>query len=103
MTDLGGIPVRWFPASWTLQERKQCKKFQAVIHDIPVDMMMATLWVDRKPNEFLMQSGASAFKIIQTSKGRRKLVGYFKNWETTLKALDSSPVTLSSDKELKWC
>ncbi|PKY49323.1 hypothetical protein RhiirA4_465267 [Rhizophagus irregularis] len=46
MTDLGGIPVRWFPASWTLQERKQCKKFQAVIHDIPEDMMMATLWVE---------------------------------------------------------
>ena len=21
-TDLGGIPVRWFPASWTLRERK---------------------------------------------------------------------------------
>ncbi|CAB4422561.1 unnamed protein product [Rhizophagus irregularis] len=50
-----------------------------------------------------MQSGASAFKIIQTSKGRRKLVGYFENWKTTLKALDSPPVTVSSDKELKWC
>ncbi|CAB4411336.1 unnamed protein product [Rhizophagus irregularis] len=57
---------------------------------------MATLWQDRKPCEFLMQSGASAFKIIQTSKGRRKLVGYFENWETTLKALDSPPVTLPS-------
>ncbi|CAB4438147.1 unnamed protein product [Rhizophagus irregularis] len=22
-TDLGGIPVRWFPARWTLKERKQ--------------------------------------------------------------------------------
>ena len=30
-TDLGGIPVRWFPASWTLRERKQREKFQAVI------------------------------------------------------------------------
>ncbi|PKK60646.1 hypothetical protein RhiirC2_793025 [Rhizophagus irregularis] len=28
-TDLKGIPVKWFPASWTLQERKQCEKFQA--------------------------------------------------------------------------
>ncbi|CAB4404637.1 unnamed protein product [Rhizophagus irregularis] len=63
---------------------------------------MATLWVDRKPCDFLMQSGANAFKVIQTSKGRRKLVGYFKNWETTLKALDSLPVTLPSGKELKW-
>ncbi|PKK58268.1 hypothetical protein RhiirC2_823458, partial [Rhizophagus irregularis] len=102
-TDLGGIPVRWFPASWTLRERKQREKFQAVIHDIPENMTMATLWMDRKPNEFLIRSGASAFKIIQTSKGKRKLVGYFKNWETTLKVLDSLPVTLPLGKELKWC
>ncbi|PKC50667.1 hypothetical protein RhiirA1_485651, partial [Rhizophagus irregularis] len=67
-TDLGGIPVRWFPASWTLRERKQCEKFQAVIHDIPVEMTMATLWADRKPQPFLMMCGVSAFKIIQTSK-----------------------------------
>ncbi|PKC51221.1 hypothetical protein RhiirA1_484245 [Rhizophagus irregularis] len=38
-----------------------------------------------------------------TFKGRRKLVGYFENWETTLKALDSPPVTLPLGKELKWC
>ncbi|PKY55802.1 hypothetical protein RhiirA4_475536 [Rhizophagus irregularis] len=37
--------------------------------------------------------GASAFKIIQTSKGRRKLMAYFENWETTLRALDTPPVT----------
>ncbi|GBC43676.2 hypothetical protein GLOIN_2v1871772 [Rhizophagus irregularis DAOM 181602=DAOM 197198] len=42
-TDLGGIPVRWFPASWTLRERKQREKLQAIIHDIPEDMTMATL------------------------------------------------------------
>ncbi|GET65441.1 hypothetical protein GLOIN_2v1641446 [Rhizophagus irregularis DAOM 181602=DAOM 197198] len=36
-------------------------------------MTMATLWMDRKPCEFLMKCGASSFKIIQTSKGRRKL------------------------------
>ncbi|PKC65556.1 hypothetical protein RhiirA1_460878 [Rhizophagus irregularis] len=71
--NLGGIPVRWFPASWTLRERKQRENI------------------------------TSAFKIIQTSKGRRKLVGYFENWETTLKALDSPPVTLPLGKELKWC
>ncbi|CAB4410482.1 unnamed protein product [Rhizophagus irregularis] len=101
-TDLGGIPVRWFPASWTLRERKQREKFQAVIHDIPEEMMMATLWSDHKPNTFLTSCGASAFKIIQTSKGKRKLVGYFENWEATLKALDIPQVFLGN-KELKWC
>ncbi|CAB4439622.1 unnamed protein product [Rhizophagus irregularis] len=85
-TDLGGIPVRWFPASWTLRE-----------------MTMATLWSNRKPCEFLVLSGAHASKIIQTSKGRRKLVAYFANWETTLMTLEAPPVTLPSGKELKWC
>ena len=65
--------------------------------------MMATLGTDRKLCEFLVQSSAHAFKIIQTSKGRRKLVAYFANWETTLKALDTSPVSSPSGKELKWC
>ncbi|GBC52217.2 hypothetical protein GLOIN_2v1773466 [Rhizophagus irregularis DAOM 181602=DAOM 197198] len=102
-TDLGGIPVRWFPASWTLRERKQREKFQAIIHDIPEDMTMATLWMDRKPCEFLMKCGASSFKIIQTSKGRRKLVAYFENWETTLRALDTPQFFVPDDKELKWC
>ncbi|EXX50306.1 hypothetical protein RirG_272080 [Rhizophagus irregularis DAOM 197198w] len=103
MTDLGGIPVRWFPASWTLRERKQREKFQAVIHDIPEEMTMAALWMDRKPCEFLMRCGASSFKIIQTSKGRRKLVAYFENWETTLRALDTPQFFVPDGKELKWC
>ncbi|CAB4425829.1 unnamed protein product [Rhizophagus irregularis] len=64
---------------------------------------MATLWTDRKPNDLLVQCGASAFKVIQTSKGKRKLVAYFENWETTLKALEAPPFALLSGKELKWC
>ncbi|CAB4425827.1 unnamed protein product [Rhizophagus irregularis] len=102
-TDLGGIPVRWFPASWTLRERKQREKFQAVIHNIPEDMTMATLWMDRKPCNFLMMCGASSFKIIKTSKGKRKLVAYFENWETTLKALDTPQPFVPEGAELKWC
>ncbi|PKC61568.1 hypothetical protein RhiirA1_466369 [Rhizophagus irregularis] len=75
MTDLGGIP----------------------------DMTMAALWSDHKLNPFLMQCSASTFKIIQTSKGRRKLVAYFENWETTLKVLNKLQFFLSDGKELKWC
>ncbi|CAB4404628.1 unnamed protein product [Rhizophagus irregularis] len=59
--------------------------------DIPEEMMMATLWKDHKPTTFL------------TSCGKRKLVGYFENWEATLKALDTPQVFLTLDKELKWC
>ncbi|RGB30605.1 hypothetical protein C1646_817817 [Rhizophagus diaphanus] len=57
-------------------------------------MTMATLWKDHKPTEFLTKCDASSFKLIQTSKGRRKHVGYFENWETTLRALDTPQVFL---------
>ncbi|GBC36945.1 hypothetical protein GLOIN_2v1871772 [Rhizophagus irregularis DAOM 181602=DAOM 197198] len=50
-----------------------------------------------------MKCGASSFKIIQTSKGRRKLVAYFENWETTLRALDTPQFFVPDGKELKWC
>ncbi|EXX73428.1 hypothetical protein RirG_060370 [Rhizophagus irregularis DAOM 197198w] len=66
-------------------------------------MMMATLWTDCKPGEFLMKCGASSFKVIQTSKGRRKLVAYFENWETILRALDTPQFFVPNGKELKWC
>ncbi|PKC52035.1 hypothetical protein RhiirA1_430271, partial [Rhizophagus irregularis] len=46
--------------------------------------------------------GASSFKIIQTSKRRRKLVAYFENWETTLRALDTPQFFVPDGKELKW-
>ncbi|GBC44366.2 hypothetical protein GLOIN_2v1790075 [Rhizophagus irregularis DAOM 181602=DAOM 197198] len=77
--------------------------FQAVIHDIPEDMMMATFWNDCKPQLFLQTCGASAFKIIQTSQGKRKLVGYFENWETTLKALDTPQVFLNDKAKFEYC
>ncbi|EXX63963.1 hypothetical protein RirG_147380 [Rhizophagus irregularis DAOM 197198w] len=50
-----------------------------------------------------MATFASVFKIIQTSKEKRKLIGYFENWKATLKALDKPQVFLTIGKELKWC
>ncbi|CAB4439651.1 unnamed protein product [Rhizophagus irregularis] len=71
-TDLGGIPVRWFPARWTLKERKQREKFQATIRKIPDSM-----------------TGLKSFKIIQTARGERKLIGYFEKWVDMRNALDN--------------
>ena len=69
-TDLGGIPVRWFPARWTLKERKQREKFQATIHKIPDSMTLATLWTSRHPHQFLSAiRGLKSFKIIQKQEG----------------------------------
>ncbi|PKY32057.1 hypothetical protein RhiirB3_531888 [Rhizophagus irregularis] len=64
---------------------------------------MATLWADHKPQLFLTTCGASAFKIIQTSKGKMKLVRYFENWEATLKALGTLQAFRKNSPELKWC
>ncbi|PKB94833.1 hypothetical protein RhiirA5_437948 [Rhizophagus irregularis] len=47
--------------------------------------------LDWKWNEWTQQD-ASTFKIIQTSKGKRKLV-----------ALNTPQVFLNTNKELKWC
>ncbi|PKY53230.1 hypothetical protein RhiirA4_471326 [Rhizophagus irregularis] len=40
---------------------------------------------------------------MATFKGKRKFVGYFENWEATLKALDTPQVFLTLDMKLKWC
>ncbi|GBB86939.1 hypothetical protein RclHR1_01340006 [Rhizophagus clarus] len=49
--NLEGIPVRWFPASWNLSERKQ------------------------------RENGIKAFKIVKEVDGSRKLIGYFDTWD----------------------
>ena len=93
-TDLGGIPVQWFPARWTLKERKQREKFQATIHKIPDSMTSAALWTDRHPHSFLSAiKGLKSFKIVQTARGEHKLIGYFKKWVDMREALD---------KQLTW-
>jgi hypothetical protein len=90
-TDLGDIPVRWFPAYWTLQDRKERKKYQAAIINIPESMTVTSLWMNRQPSQFLVNSGGKAFKIIQTGKGSRKLVVYYENWEALHTALNTKP------------
>ncbi|GBC32206.2 hypothetical protein GLOIN_2v1846149 [Rhizophagus irregularis DAOM 181602=DAOM 197198] len=85
-----GIPVQWFPARWTLKERKQREKFQATIRKIPDSMTVATLWKDHRPHSFLTAiNGLKSFKIVQTAKGDRKLIGYFEKWVDMRTALDN--------------
>ncbi|CAB4436722.1 unnamed protein product [Rhizophagus irregularis] len=100
-TDLGRIPVRWFPARWTLKERKQREKFQATIRKIPDSMTLAALWIDRLPHTFLSSvRGLKSFKIIQTARGERKLIGYFEKWVDMWNALDNQFVW--NHQNLSW-
>ncbi|PKY24559.1 hypothetical protein RhiirB3_439174 [Rhizophagus irregularis] len=82
----GGDPwgLDWKWNEWTQQDANPPDTFQ--------EMTIATLWNDRKLTAFLTLCGASTFKIIQTSKGKRKLV-----------ALNTPQVFLNTNKELKWC
>ncbi|GBC00052.1 hypothetical protein RclHR1_03720013 [Rhizophagus clarus] len=52
--NLGGIPVRWFSASWNLSERKQQEKFQAVMYNLPEDITDASLFPNGRSHQFLL-------------------------------------------------
>ncbi|GBB97134.1 hypothetical protein RclHR1_29200002 [Rhizophagus clarus] len=43
MAPLNALPVRWFPASWSLKERKERERYQVVIEQPPDDMNTTTL------------------------------------------------------------
>ncbi|GBB86726.1 hypothetical protein RclHR1_13110001 [Rhizophagus clarus] len=86
---LGDIPVRWFPASWNLSERKQREKFQAVITNIPADMTESTLFPNSTPSRFIAESGIKSFKVIKESLEQRKLIGYFATWDQASKCIST--------------
>ncbi|GBC00671.1 hypothetical protein RclHR1_39350001 [Rhizophagus clarus] len=79
--NLEGIPVRWFPASWNLSERKQREKFQTVVYNFPEDMTDASLFPNGRLHQFLLDSGIKSFKIVKEVDGSRKLIGYFDTWD----------------------
>ena len=79
--DLGKIPIRWFPISWSLKDRKEYERFQGVIEDLPPSFTTDLMWTDGHLHELLStQSGLKAFKIVQYEGNRRKLIGYFDSW-----------------------
>jgi hypothetical protein len=97
---LGGTLVRWFPASWSLSERKKRERFQAVIHNIPDSMTMASLMTNGSVSSLLSSVGARAFKIIQLADKSRKLVGYFDTWNAVQQARACTPSWC--DVKLEW-
>ncbi|RGB22537.1 hypothetical protein C1646_775921 [Rhizophagus diaphanus] len=66
------------------------------------DVTTHILWRDQKPTTYLCELGAKSFKIVQTGKGKRKLVGYFETWEAVRKVLDYHQVLSSEGIRLSW-
>ncbi|GBB84800.1 hypothetical protein RclHR1_11370005 [Rhizophagus clarus] len=78
---LSSLPVRWFPAAWSLSERKQREKFQAAITNIPANMTIESLFPEGTSGPFINKSNLQSFKIIQEQDGTRTLIGYFATWD----------------------
>ncbi|PKC04366.1 hypothetical protein RhiirA5_379433 [Rhizophagus irregularis] len=85
----GEMPVQWFPAFWTLKQRKECKRFQVVVMDIPKSVTNNIVYNAENPTQSMLSQldGALAFRIIQ-DRGHRKLIVYFDTWASLDKALN---------------
>ncbi|GBB98933.1 hypothetical protein RclHR1_33690002 [Rhizophagus clarus] len=90
-----------FPASWNLSERKQREKFQAVVYNIPDDMMDASLFPNGRPYQFLLDSGIKSFKLVKEVDGSRKLIGYFDTWDHVFTRINNPQFW--NDVRISWC
>ncbi|GES89598.1 hypothetical protein GLOIN_2v1871772 [Rhizophagus clarus] len=98
---LGSIPVRWFPAAWSLSERKQREKFQAAITNIPDDMTIESLFPNGTSGQFINDSNLQSFKVIKEQDGTRTLIGYFATWDALSRRLAKNQMW--NQTELAWC
>lgn len=78
MVILGDIPVRWYPATWTLRERKKRDAFQLEITDLPGSVTTDAL-INSPLNRLLTQGKVKQWKIIITGK-MRNLILYYESW-----------------------
>ena len=78
----GFLMVRWFPASWSLQERKERERFQAAVFNIPESMTAVSLAPNGTATSFLTDVGVHAYKIVQLADKSHKLVGFFETWSS---------------------
>jgi len=87
-TDLGGIAVRWFPASWTLEERKAREIHQASVV-LADEQRLEDFWDGTKFNPFLTEYGIKSLKIVKLSDGTRKMLAFFETNEAKRLAIET--------------
>jgi hypothetical protein len=78
--------IRWFPAHWTLQQRKERERFQAVVTDILDSLTTSVLFPDNPDLSPILYTGCKSVKIVKDG-STRKLIAYFENWATLDKAI----------------
>ena len=86
-TPLGGLPVRWFPATWDLKQRKERERFQAVVMDIPDSITTKILYPEDNPAHSILSP--LGCKVVQ-DKGRCKLITYYNSWADLDKIINTN-------------
>ncbi|GBB96159.1 hypothetical protein RclHR1_00270005 [Rhizophagus clarus] len=98
---LGPVVVRWFPASWSLKERKERERFQAVVQG-PLDSFTAdALAVKEHLTNFINPLHIKAFKEVKNPDGSRKMIVYFESWEDLQNII--SKESFWNGTKLSWC
>ena len=67
---LGGLPIRWYPANWNLQQRKERERFQAVVKDIPGTVTTSMLYLLDPSQSSIFHLECKAKFALMTGKGR---------------------------------
>ncbi|GBB89622.1 hypothetical protein RclHR1_16360002 [Rhizophagus clarus] len=99
MALLNALPVQWFPAFWSLKERKERERYQVVIEHPPEDMNTTTLALKENIN-FLIQRDICMFKEVKFPDGSRKIIGYLSTWDNMKDCIDKPMVW--NGAQLKW-
>ena len=99
---LNTTPVRIFPASWNLRDRKERSRFQAAAYNIPESLTAEALYdVMNGSHALLQESRAKAFKIIKQNDGTRKLIFYLATWEDLERLINRTSTWQGN--EIHWC
>ncbi|GES84239.1 hypothetical protein GLOIN_2v1765605 [Rhizophagus clarus] len=98
---LGPVVVRWFPASWSLKERKERERFQAVVQGPPDSFTADALAVKEHLTNFINPLHIKAFKEVKNPDSTRKMIAYFESWEDLQNIL--SKESFWDGAKLSWC
>ncbi|GBB95609.1 hypothetical protein RclHR1_25750001 [Rhizophagus clarus] len=85
------VPTKWenitildylkFSAFWSLKERKEKERFQAVVQEPPDSFTVDALAVKEHLTNFVNPLHIKAFKEVKNPDGTRKMIVYFESWE----------------------
>src|SRR5581483_7381093 len=90
-----------YSAHWSLAERKERERFQAVLYDIPDSITDQSLASPTNINNVLQGARAKFFKIVKDEHGKRKLIVYLELWDALNFLLGSHVVW--GETKLDWC